>query len=130
MAEARGERSAAEIAEEIVGEVATYGVAYKSPGGAGQLNHVALAVATETGSADTLRALLDSQVCIGVFGKHRSTTQMLNRIVRRASARELAGFLMPIYVYVRSENNPADTPSRTASARRQIKKVKKNAAKE
>ena len=74
--------------------------------------------------------LLDSQVCIGVFGKHRSTTQMLNRIVRRASARELAGFLMPIYVYVRSENNPSDKPSRTASARRQVKKVKKNAAKE
>ena len=74
--------------------------------------------------------LLDSQVCTGVFGRHWSTTQMMNRIVRRASARELAGFLMPIYVYVRSENNPADKPSRTASARRQVKKVKKNAAKE
>ena len=56
--------------------------------------------------------LVDSQVAIGVFSKRRSSSRLLQRVLRRANALCLASGLHPVYVYVRSELNPADRPSR------------------
>ena len=56
--------------------------------------------------------LVDSQVAIGVFTKKRSSSRLLQRVLRRANSLCLAIGLHPIFVYVRSEINPADRPSR------------------
>ena len=56
--------------------------------------------------------LVDSQVAIGVCTKKRSSSRLLQRVLRRANALCLASGLHPVYVYVRSELNPADRPSR------------------
>ena len=57
--------------------------------------------------------LYDSQVCLGVMTKKRSSSYLLARVVRRADAIELASFVHPCYAYVRSSENPADAPSRS-----------------
>ena len=56
--------------------------------------------------------LADSQVCIGVFTKRRSSSKAMDRVVRRMNALELAAGIIPIYGYVRTDDNPADAPSR------------------
>ena len=58
--------------------------------------------------------LVDSQVSIGVFTKKRSSSRLLQRVIRRANALCLAAHLHPVFIYVRSELNPADAPSRGA----------------
>ena len=61
--------------------------------------------------------LVDSQVAIGVFTKKRSSSRMLQRVLRKANALCLAANLVPVFVYVRSELNPADRPSRRHDAK-------------
>ena len=56
--------------------------------------------------------LVDSQVSIGVFTKKRSSSRVVQRVIRRANALCLAALLQPVLIYVRSELNPADAPSR------------------
>ena len=56
--------------------------------------------------------LCDSQVAIGVFTKRRSSSRLLQRVITRANALCLASGLFPVFIYVRSELNPADRPSR------------------
>ena len=58
--------------------------------------------------------LLDSQVSIGVLCKKRSSARVLNRIIKRIDALELAGHIYLLFGFVRSEANPADRPSRWA----------------
>ena len=54
----------------------------------------------------------DSQVCIAVACKGRSSSFLLQRLLSRLNALLLATSCHPYYVYVRSELNPADAPSR------------------
>ena len=56
--------------------------------------------------------LVDSQVALGIFMKRRTSSKMLQRVLRRANAICLASGLLPVFIYVRSELNPADAPSR------------------
>ena len=66
--------------------------------------------------ADNVRTrvlhLMDSQVCISVTVKGRSSSQQLMTVLRRLNALVLAGGLVTAYGFVRSEDNPADRPSR------------------
>ena len=57
--------------------------------------------------------LFDSQVCIGICTKKRSSAKALARVTRRMNASELTAFLAPSYAFVRSADNPADRPSRS-----------------
>ena len=56
--------------------------------------------------------LLDSQVCIGVAVKGRSSSKQMMRVLRRTNALVVAGGLLPAYGFVPSDLNPADAPSR------------------
>ena len=56
--------------------------------------------------------LLDSQVNIAVFTKHRSTSVQLMRVVRPFAALELASGCRALFGYTSSARNPADAPSR------------------
>ena len=56
--------------------------------------------------------LLDSQVCISVITKGRSSSQQLRFELRRFNALMLASSNQGAYVYVRTDLNPADAPSR------------------
>ena len=56
--------------------------------------------------------LLDSQVCLGVAAKGRSSSHQLNRLCRRLCALLMAGELYPLLAYVATDENPADEPSR------------------
>ena len=57
--------------------------------------------------------LLDSQVCLGVLTKGRSSSWRLNRVLNRCNSLTLAAGLFPLYGYVRSDWNTSDRPSRT-----------------
>ena len=56
--------------------------------------------------------LCDSQVCIAVACKGRSSSQGLHRVLTRYCSLLLASSCHPFYTFVRSELNPADAPSR------------------
>ena len=56
--------------------------------------------------------LVDSQTAFGALTKHRSPSPLLQYLVRRAAAMELAGNLAPCLAYCHSHRNPADFPSR------------------
>ena len=56
--------------------------------------------------------LCDSQVCLGVVVKGRSSSWRLNRVLNRINSHVLAGSLAPNYAFVRSDWNPSDPPSR------------------
>ena len=56
--------------------------------------------------------LLDSAVSLGVLTKHRSTSHKPLRVLRKVSSVELAASLRPIFSFVRSALNPADSVSR------------------
>ena len=57
--------------------------------------------------------LVDSQVALGVLSKKRSSSHVLNKVIRRVDALELASGMSPHFAYVRSARNPADRPSRS-----------------
>ena len=56
--------------------------------------------------------LLDSQVCLAVLVKGRSSSIQLNRILQRLAALLLACDVLALFAYIKSEFNPADLPSR------------------
>ena len=56
--------------------------------------------------------LSDSQVCLSVLTKGRSSSRQLNRLLRRIAALCLALDLLPLWAWVESRLNPADEPSR------------------
>ena len=56
--------------------------------------------------------LVDAQAVLGAVTKGRSSAQRIRRDVANVSALCLAGDLLMRYVYVPSEDNPADEPSR------------------
>ena len=56
--------------------------------------------------------LLDSMVNIGALSKHRSSSRMLNRVVRAFSVLELAMDARGVFGFTSSAKNPADAPSR------------------
>ena len=64
---------------------------------------------------------LDSQVCIAVATKGRSSSYLLNSLLIRLNANVLASSQYPFYTYVRSETNPADKPSRWHTQRKSQK---------
>lgn len=56
--------------------------------------------------------LVDSQVVLAVAVKGRSSSRILNRLLRKYAALQVAGGVIPILGWVESEDNPADAPSR------------------
>jgi hypothetical protein len=56
--------------------------------------------------------LVDSQVCGAIFAKGRTGSRALRTTVQRYNCLLLAGQLYPSYIYINSEDNPADLPSR------------------
>ena len=56
--------------------------------------------------------LLDSQVALSVLVKGRSSSKLLNELVKKVAALTLAGSMMPTYGYVSLTWNPSDHGSR------------------
>ena len=56
--------------------------------------------------------LSDSQICLSVLVKGRSSSRKINRILRRICALCLALNLYPLWAWIASKLNPADAPSR------------------
>ena len=57
-------------------------------------------------------AILDSQAAISVLAKGRSSSQMLNKLLRRVAGLTIACELRLAYAWCASALNPADEPSR------------------
>ena len=60
--------------------------------------------------------LTDSQVALAVAVKGRSSSRVLNRLLQKYAALQLAGGVYPLLAWVESEDNPADAPSRAHGA--------------
>jgi hypothetical protein len=60
--------------------------------------------------------LLDSAVSLGVFNKHRSTSYLLQRVVRKHNALELASGCSAAYGLVRSQKKTLHMPLPDAPA--------------
>ena len=56
--------------------------------------------------------MVDSQVVGAILTKGRTSSQLLRPTIRRISALVLAAQFYPAYIFVASEDNPADIPSR------------------
>ncbi|CAJ1461453.1 unnamed protein product [Effrenium voratum] len=56
--------------------------------------------------------LSDSQICLAVLAKGRSSSRKLNRILRKIAALCIALNLYPLWAWIASKLNPADEPSR------------------
>ena len=56
--------------------------------------------------------LLDSQVCIGVLCKGRSSSQIMRRLLRKTASLLLCSSSQIVLLYVKTDDNPADAPSR------------------
>ena len=56
--------------------------------------------------------LVDAKVVVGAVTKGRSSARALRTILRSVAATSLAANLLPRAVYILSESNPADAPSR------------------
>jgi len=59
--------------------------------------------------------LLDSQVCLGALRKWRSPVPHFNRVITRIASLILASSCKVIFIYVPTEHNPADVPSRNVA---------------
>ena len=55
---------------------------------------------------------IDSQACLGALAKGRSSSRKLNRICRRVAAYVCAARLKVSWLWVPTDHNPADAPSR------------------
>ena len=62
--------------------------------------------------ATRVPALVDAQAVLGAAAKGRSSAPSLKLEIRRIAALTLAGDFLMRYIYVPSEDNPADAPSR------------------
>ena len=56
--------------------------------------------------------LFDRQVTLSAMSKRRSSSRILTRVLRKANAITLATGIRPIFVFICSDHNPADRPSR------------------
>ena len=56
--------------------------------------------------------LMDSQVCLAVLTKWRSTSMQLRHVLRKVASLMLLCSMQALYVYIRTDLNPADAPSR------------------
>jgi hypothetical protein len=56
---------------------------------------------------------IDSQACLGAFAKGRSSSRKLNRLLRRSAAYIFAAHLRVSWLWVPTDFNPADAPSRS-----------------
>lgn len=56
--------------------------------------------------------LIDAKVVIGAASKGRSSARALRTVLRAAAAVTLAADILPRLIYIPSESNPADKPSR------------------
>ena len=56
--------------------------------------------------------LSDSQICLAVLTKGRSSSKKINHLLRRICALCLAMGWYPLYAWIESRLNPADEPSR------------------
>lgn len=56
--------------------------------------------------------LADSQICLAVLTKGRSSSRKLNRLLQKICALALALNVYPLWAWVESRLNPADGPSR------------------
>ena len=54
----------------------------------------------------------DSQICLAVLTKGRSSSRKLNYLLRRICALTLTLNIYPLYAWIESRLNPADEPSR------------------
>ena len=63
-------------------------------------------------SLDRFAHLMDSQVCLAVVTKGRSSSRRLNRVLRKVAALLVATGSYAIVGYVSTGVNPADGPSR------------------
>ena len=59
---------------------------------------------------------LDSQSLLGAVVKGRSSSRRLNRLCRKMAAIYLVSQIKPYYIWIPSEFNPADEPSRAGGA--------------
>ena len=75
---------------------------------------LALKWMTRSGARHSCRPviLIDAQAVIGAFTKGRSSARSLRRVLRSAAAIQLAADLLPRLLYIPTEWNPADRPSR------------------
>ena len=71
--------------------------------------------------------LCDSKVTIGGVGKGRSSSRPLLRVLRRIAAISLAGNVLTRLIYVPTEANPADAPSRGVRVRSKHRKARYDA---
>ena len=65
-----------------------------------------------TANAELEILCTDSQVCLAVLVKGRTSARLLQPLVSRIAALLLAVDMSVAYVYVASDANPADPPSR------------------
>eukprot|EP00971_Amphidinium_carterae_P211389 4194179-Amphidinium_carterae.2 len=55
---------------------------------------------------------LDSQICLSILAKGRSSSRTLAHVLKRVNALILASSFQPLRVYINTHFNPADAPSR------------------
>jgi len=81
-----------------------------------ELNAILLSIKWLLRRVDTIGARTvhasDSQVCIAILCKGRTSARRLLCCTKKVSATVVAASLQPYYVFVESARNPADNPSR------------------
>ena len=70
--------------------------------------------------------MVDSQVVGAILTKGRTSSRLLRPTIRKITALTLAAQLYPAYIFVASEDNPADIPSRWGVSRRKAVKLRKS----
>ncbi len=65
--------------------------------------------------------LVDAKALVGAATKGRTSAHSIQREIRQLAALTLAGDLHMRYVYVPSEDNPADAPSRGKPSRARLR---------
>ena len=73
--------------------------------------------------------LVDAKVVVGAATKGRSSARALRRVLRAAAATTLAADILPRIVYIPSEANPADAPSRGKRHLYKLRPVRRSAGK-
>ena len=70
--------------------------------------------------------LQDSQVVLGALGHGRSGSPALAPIIERINSIILAASLIPLTAYTRTDDNPADEPSRAFEGQLPLKRRRAN----
>jgi hypothetical protein len=69
--------------------------------------------------------LLDSQVCLGIIAKGRTSSRKMKTVLQQSNALCLAAHLLPLCAYVATQDNPADAPSRSSIRRSRHKRFRR-----